>query len=83
MRFIKSREPELLAQPMELGGSKEIQMQLGRSQERRAQVEHLHQLALSIGVDIISSLQQAVSILVHYHCYLCTVKEAGRLFSMC
>ncbi|XP_052580379.1 coiled-coil domain-containing protein 141 isoform X3 [Peromyscus californicus insignis] len=59
MHFIKSREPELLAQPMELGGSKEIQMQLGRSQERRAHVEHLHQLALSIGVDIISSLQQA------------------------
>ncbi|XP_036041707.1 LOW QUALITY PROTEIN: coiled-coil domain-containing protein 141 [Onychomys torridus] len=59
MHFIKSREPELLAQTMELGGSKEVQMQLGHSQERRAHVEHLHQLALSLGVDIISSLQQS------------------------
>nr|XP_048281849.1 coiled-coil domain-containing protein 141 isoform X2 [Myodes glareolus] len=58
MHFIKSKELELLAQPAELEGSKEVQMQLDRSQERRAHVEHLGRLALSLGVDIISSVQQ-------------------------
>ncbi|CAO2596923.1 Coiled-coil domain-containing protein 141 [Lemmus lemmus] len=58
MHFIKSKELELLAQPTELENSKEVQMRLDRSQERRACVEHLHQLALSLGVDIISSVQQ-------------------------
>lgn len=65
MHFIKSKELELLAQPAELEGSKEVQMQLDRSQERRAHVEHLGRLALSLGVDIISSVQQPVSILAH------------------
>lgn len=69
MHFIKSKELELLVQPMELEGSKEVRMQLDRSQERRAYVEHLGRLALSLGVDIISSVQQPVSILVH-HCRL-------------
>ncbi|KAL6036062.1 hypothetical protein STEG23_017983, partial [Scotinomys teguina] len=59
MHFIKLRDPELLVQAMELGGSKEVRMQLDRSQERRACVEHLHRLALSLGGDIMSSLQQA------------------------
>lgn len=58
MHFIKSKELELLVQPMELEGSKEVRMQLDRSQERRAYVEHLGRLALSLGVDIISSVQQ-------------------------
>ncbi|XP_051023041.1 coiled-coil domain-containing protein 141 [Acomys russatus] len=58
MHFIKSRELEFLAQPMVLGGSKEIQRQLVCSQQRRAHVDHLHRLALSLGVDIISSVQQ-------------------------
>uniref|UniRef100_A0A8C6IF66 Coiled-coil domain-containing protein 141 n=1 Tax=Mus spicilegus TaxID=10103 RepID=A0A8C6IF66_MUSSI len=58
VHLIKPRELELLAQPMELASSKEVQMQLGRSQERRAHVDHLHQLALTLGVDIISSVQQ-------------------------
>ncbi|XP_055456756.1 coiled-coil domain-containing protein 141 isoform X3 [Psammomys obesus] len=58
MRFINSRELELPAQPMELGGTQEVQMRLGRSRERRAHVDHLHQLALSLGVDVISSVQQ-------------------------
>lgn len=44
-------------------------MQLGRSQERRAHVDHLHQLALTLGVDIISSVQQPVRILESHHCY--------------
>ncbi|XP_034352494.1 coiled-coil domain-containing protein 141 isoform X2 [Arvicanthis niloticus] len=56
--LIKPRELELLAQPMELGSSEEVQMQLGCSQERRAHVDHLHRLALSLGVDIISSVQR-------------------------
>ncbi|XP_031226604.1 coiled-coil domain-containing protein 141 isoform X3 [Mastomys coucha] len=56
--LIKPRELELLVQPTELGSSEEVQMQLGRSQERRAHVDRLHQLALSLGVDIISSVQQ-------------------------
>lgn len=54
MHFIKSREPELLEQPMELEGPEEVQMQLSHSQERWAHVEHLHQLALSLGVDILN-----------------------------
>ncbi|XP_040601609.1 coiled-coil domain-containing protein 141 isoform X2 [Mesocricetus auratus] len=58
MHFTKSRELELLTQPMELGGLEEVQRQLSRSQERQAHVEHLHQLALSLGVDIISSVQR-------------------------
>ncbi|XP_036018292.1 coiled-coil domain-containing protein 141 isoform X2 [Mus musculus] len=58
VHLIKPRELELLAQPMELASSEEVQMQLGRSQERRAHVDHLHQLALTLGVDIISSVQQ-------------------------
>ncbi|XP_060246392.1 coiled-coil domain-containing protein 141 isoform X3 [Meriones unguiculatus] len=71
MRFISSRElelpaqptelggtQELPAQPTELGGAQEVQRRLGRSRERRARVDHLHQLALSLGVDIISSVQQ-------------------------
>lgn len=65
MHFIKSKELELLAQPTELESSKEVQMQLDRAQERQAYVEHLGQLALSLGVDIISSVQQPVSIPVH------------------
>ncbi|KAL1786224.1 coiled-coil domain-containing protein 141 [Sigmodon hispidus] len=59
MQSINSREPELLVQPVELEGSKEVQMQLDHFQERRAHVEHLHPLALSLGMDIISSVQQA------------------------
>ena len=65
MHFIKSKELELLAQPTELESSKEVQMQLDRAQERQAYVEHLGRLALSLGVDIISSVQQPVSIPVH------------------
>ncbi|XP_052038731.1 coiled-coil domain-containing protein 141 [Apodemus sylvaticus] len=56
--LIKARDPELLAWPMELGSCEEVQTQLGHSQERRARVDHLHRLALSLGVDIISSVQQ-------------------------
>lgn len=58
MHFIKSKELEFLAQPTELESSKEVQMQLDRAQERQAYVEHLGRLALSLGVDIISSVQQ-------------------------
>ncbi|XP_008853574.1 coiled-coil domain-containing protein 141 isoform X2 [Nannospalax galili] len=58
MHLIKSREVEFLEQPKELGDTQEVQMYLGRSQEKQAHVEHLHHLALSIGVDIISSVQR-------------------------
>ncbi|MEJ1278294.1 coiled-coil domain containing 141 [Cricetulus griseus] len=58
MHFIKSRELGLLEQSMELGGPGEVQMQLNHFQERRARIEHLHRLVLSLGVDIISSVQQ-------------------------
>lgn len=71
---------------MELEGSKEVLMQLGRSQGRRAHVDHLHRLALSLGVDIISSVQRPVSVLEYRHCYLSlagTMKETGRLLSIC
>lgn len=57
-RLTKSRELEFLQQLKELGDAHEAQTQLVRSQEKQAHVEHLHELALSLGVEIISSAQQ-------------------------
>ncbi|XP_058568686.1 coiled-coil domain-containing protein 141 isoform X3 [Neofelis nebulosa] len=56
--LIKSREMEFLEQPKELEDGHEAQVQLSRSQEKQAHIEQLHKLALSLGVDIISSVQR-------------------------
>ncbi|XP_047728318.1 coiled-coil domain-containing protein 141 isoform X2 [Prionailurus viverrinus] len=56
--LIKSREMELLEQPKELEDGHEAQVQLSCSQEKQAHIEQLHKLALSLGVDIISSVQR-------------------------
>ncbi|XP_019693878.3 coiled-coil domain-containing protein 141 isoform X4 [Felis catus] len=56
--LIKSREMEFLEQPQELEDGHEAQVQLSRSQEKQAHIEQLHKLALSLGVDIISSVQR-------------------------
>nr|XP_012641299.1 coiled-coil domain-containing protein 141 isoform X2 [Microcebus murinus] len=57
-QLIKSRDLELLEQLKELGDAHEIQSHLRRSQEKQAHVDHLYKLALSFGVDIISSVQR-------------------------
>ncbi|XP_019654794.2 coiled-coil domain-containing protein 141 isoform X3 [Ailuropoda melanoleuca] len=54
----KSREMEFLEQPKDLDDAHEAQVHLSRSQEKQAHIDHLHQLALSLGVDIISSVQR-------------------------
>jgi hypothetical protein len=60
-------------------------MHLSRSQEMQKHVEHLYQLALSLGVDVISSVQQPVSILEHHHFYFfcwglgCDMKETRQI----
>ncbi|XP_054418605.1 coiled-coil domain-containing protein 141 [Pteronotus mesoamericanus] len=56
--LIKSRELELLEQLMDLDNAQEAQIQLSRSQEKQAHVDHLCKLALCLGVDIISSVQR-------------------------
>ncbi|XP_019316454.1 coiled-coil domain-containing protein 141 isoform X4 [Panthera pardus] len=56
--LIKSREMEFLEQPKELEDGHEAQVQLSRSQEKQAHIEQLYKLALSLGVDIISSVQR-------------------------
>ncbi|XP_021102769.1 coiled-coil domain-containing protein 141 isoform X2 [Heterocephalus glaber] len=55
-RLTKSRELEF--QLKELGDAHEGQSHLVRCQEKQAHVEHLRELALSLGVDIISSAQR-------------------------
>ncbi|PNI86624.1 CCDC141 isoform 4, partial [Pan troglodytes] len=57
-RLIKSRELEFVEQPKELGDAHDVQVHLRCSQEKQARVDHLHRLALSLGVDIISSVQR-------------------------
>ncbi|PNJ60128.1 CCDC141 isoform 4, partial [Pongo abelii] len=57
-RLIKSRELEFVEQPKELGDAHDVQIHLRCSQEKQARVDHLHRLALSLGVDIISSVQR-------------------------
>ncbi|KAM6174802.1 coiled-coil domain-containing protein 141 [Erethizon dorsatum] len=56
-RLTKSRELEFLDQLKELSGAHEAQIHLARSQEKQAHIQHLWELALSLGVDIISSAQ--------------------------
>ncbi|XP_036900255.1 coiled-coil domain-containing protein 141 isoform X2 [Sturnira hondurensis] len=57
-RLIKSRRlvfPEELTDP---DNTQDAQVQLSRSQEKQAHADHLHKLALCLGVDIISSVQR-------------------------
>lgn len=56
--LIRSRELEFVEQPKELGDAHDVQIHLWCSQEKQARVDHLHRLALSLGVDIISSVQR-------------------------
>ncbi|XP_078183449.1 coiled-coil domain-containing protein 141 isoform X2 [Callithrix jacchus] len=56
-RLIKSRELEFLEQPKDLDDAHNVHIHLRCSQEKQAHVDHLHRLALSLGVDIISSVQ--------------------------
>ncbi|XP_048201121.1 coiled-coil domain-containing protein 141 isoform X5 [Perognathus longimembris pacificus] len=56
--LMKSTELEFLEQLNEVADAEETRMYLNRCQEKRAHVEHLHKLALSLGVDIISLVQQ-------------------------
>ncbi|KAI5773330.1 CCDC141-like protein [Gulo gulo luscus] len=54
----KSREIEFLDQPEDLDDAHEAQVHLSRAQEKQAHIDHLYKLALSLGVDIISSVQR-------------------------
>ncbi|XP_071072344.1 coiled-coil domain-containing protein 141 [Dasypus novemcinctus] len=57
-RLITSRELEFFEFPEELRDAHDARAHLSRSQEKQAQVDHLHGLAVSLGVDIISSVQR-------------------------
>ncbi|XP_060008519.1 coiled-coil domain-containing protein 141 isoform X2 [Lagenorhynchus albirostris] len=57
-RLFRSRELELLQQPKEMVDAYDAQVLLSRSREKQAHIDHLHKLALSLGVDIISSVQR-------------------------
>nr|XP_019594896.1 PREDICTED: coiled-coil domain-containing protein 141 isoform X2 [Rhinolophus sinicus] len=56
--LIKSRELEFLDQPKELDNARDAQLHLRRSQEKQAHIDHLHKLALSLGVGVISLVQR-------------------------
>ncbi|KAK1336844.1 hypothetical protein QTO34_002879 [Cnephaeus nilssonii] len=58
LEHLKSRELEFLEQPKELDNVHDAQVRLRRSQEKQAHIDHLHKLALCLGVDIISSAQR-------------------------
>lgn len=86
----KSRETEFVDQPEDLEDAHEAQVHLSRAQEKQAHVDHLHKLALSLGVDIISSVQRPVSNLEHHHSYVIKVeswgvisKKSARLSTIC
>ncbi|XP_073663630.1 coiled-coil domain-containing protein 141 isoform X4 [Tursiops truncatus] len=57
-RLFRSRELEFLQQPKETADAHDAQVLLSRSREKQAHIDHLHKLALSLGVDIISSVQR-------------------------
>ncbi|KAM9085512.1 coiled-coil domain-containing protein 141 isoform 3-T3 [Megaptera novaeangliae] len=57
-RLFRSRELEFLQQPKEMGDVHGVQVLLSRSREKQAHIDHLHKLALSLGVDVISSVQR-------------------------
>ncbi|KAK2502236.1 hypothetical protein MC885_016700, partial [Smutsia gigantea] len=56
--LIKSRQSEFLEQPKELHDAQGAQAHLDRFQEEQAHIDHLHKLALSLGTEIISSVQR-------------------------
>ncbi|KAI4544050.1 hypothetical protein MG293_004316 [Ovis ammon polii] len=60
-RLFKSRELEFPEQAKEMNDARNAQVLLRRSRAKQAHVGHLHKLALSLGVDVISSVQQPVS----------------------
>lgn len=43
-----------------------VQIHLSRSQEKKTHIDRLHKLVLSLGADVISSMQQPVSNLDHH-----------------
>ncbi|KAB0395850.1 hypothetical protein E2I00_014656 [Balaenoptera physalus] len=57
-RLFRSRKLEFLQQPKEMGDAHGVQVLLSRSREKQAHIDHLHKLALSLGVDVISSVQR-------------------------
>ncbi|XP_054944798.1 coiled-coil domain-containing protein 141 isoform X5 [Physeter macrocephalus] len=57
-RLFRSRELEFLQQPKEMDDAHDAQVLLSRCREKRAHIDHLHKLALSLGVDVISSVQR-------------------------
>uniref|UniRef100_A0A8C4MYD1 Coiled-coil domain containing 141 n=1 Tax=Equus asinus TaxID=9793 RepID=A0A8C4MYD1_EQUAS len=57
-RLIKSKGLEFLERPTEVDDAHDAQVYLSRSREKQAHIDHLHKLALSLGVEIISSVQQ-------------------------
>lgn len=60
-RLIKSKGLEFLERPTEVDDAHDAQVYLSRSREKQAHIDHLHKLALSLGVEIISSVQRPVS----------------------
>ncbi|XP_057602690.1 coiled-coil domain-containing protein 141 isoform X2 [Hippopotamus amphibius kiboko] len=57
-RLFRYRELELLEQPKGMDDAHDAQILLSRSREQQAHIDRLHKLALSLGVDIISSVQR-------------------------
>ncbi|XP_001501089.1 coiled-coil domain-containing protein 141 isoform X3 [Equus caballus] len=57
-RLIKSKGLEFLERPTEVDDAHDAQVYLSRSREKQAHIDHLHKLALSLGVEIISSVQR-------------------------
>nr|XP_058909574.1 coiled-coil domain-containing protein 141 isoform X7 [Kogia breviceps] len=57
-RLFRSRELEFLQQPKEMDDAHDAQVLLSRCREKQAHIDHLHKLALSLGVDVISSVQR-------------------------
>lgn len=51
---------------MDLDNAQDAQVQLSRSQKKQAHADHLHKLALCLGVDVISSVQRPVSHVEHH-----------------
>ncbi|XP_031307601.2 coiled-coil domain-containing protein 141 isoform X2 [Camelus dromedarius] len=57
-RLFRSRELEFLEEPEEMDDAYTAQLLLSHSQEKQAHADHLYKLALSLGVDVISSVQR-------------------------
>ncbi|XP_074220069.1 coiled-coil domain-containing protein 141 isoform X1 [Camelus bactrianus] len=57
-QLFRSRELEFLEEPEEMDDAYTAQLLLSRSREKQAHADHLYKLALSLGVDVISSVQR-------------------------